>query len=295
MRENVYVDRLFAGYEDTPEIRDFKEEIAANLKERIRALVAGGLDEGAAFDKATAELGDVMAIADDVGKKKRNEAIGRMYMSARVPLTTKTAAGITAATGALLLAVGLSLIALFSGADYAFAFYNISVVLLAVSCGLYVFFGLTQETASHYAMKRGRALAYGVVFAAALLGAGLAVVVFLGGGFELALAVGFKTAFILPAICALIFLGATGKTRQKPWLKAMVERDIENSMSFHHDMVDPVRAARFGVASGGLWLLAISVFLALGFLLSWQYSWLVFPFALAIQVFMTATIFVKRK
>jgi hypothetical protein len=73
----------------------------------------------------------------------------------------------------------------------------------------------------------------------------------------------------------------------------MVEHEIENSMRFHIDMVDPVRAARFGVASGGLWILAIAVFLTCGFTVSWQYSWLVFPFTLAIQVFMTATIFGK--
>ena len=144
-------------------------------------------------------------------------------------------------------------------------------------------------------MKKGRALAYGIVCFAAFLGAGLAVVSFLFDGLEMSVALGIKIALVLPAICALIFLLVTETTRQKPWLKAMVNRDIENSMKFHQDMVNPVKAAKFGVASGGLWILAIAVFITLGITIHWHYAWLVFLFTLAIQAFMTTTIFEKKK
>ena len=122
---------------------------------------------------------------------------------------------------------------------------------------------LMEETTAHYSMKKGRALAYGIVCFAAFLGAGLAVVSFLFYGFEMSVSSGIKIAFILSAICALIFLLATETNRQKPWLKAMVNRDIENSMKYHQDMVNLVKAAKFGVASGGLWILAIAVFITL--------------------------------
>ena len=295
MREKVYVDRLFADYEDTPEIVDFKEEITGNLIEHIKALMSKGINEEKAFEKAAAELGDITVIADAVGKKKRNEAIGQMYMKEKVPITKKTAGGLTAASGLLLFAAGLSLIAFFNKTDNNQWFYYISSVLLAVSCGMYTYFGLTQETTAHYAMKKGRALAYGIVCLAAFLGAGLAVVSFLSYGFEMSVVLGIKTMFILPAICALIFLLVTETKRQKPWLKAMVDRDIENSMKFHQDMVNPVKAAKFGVASGGLWILATAVFITLGIVTGWHYSWLVFLFALAIQLFMTMTIFEEKK
>ena len=294
MKEKVYVDRLFADYEDTLEIRDFKEEIAGNLKERIKELLTKGISEEKAFDQATAELGDITAIADEVGKKKRNEAISQMYMKAKVPLTKKTAAGLTVASGLFLLSVGLVLITFFGKMSDAWLYYT-SAVVLSVACSLYVYFGLTQETAAHYPMVSRRALAYGFVCLIGFLGAGLAVVSFLFNGVEMSAALGIKMALILPAICALIFLLTTETKRHKPWLKAMVEREIENSMRYHMDMVDPVKAARFGVASGGLWILAIAVFITLGFVISWQYSWLVFLFTLAIQVFMTATIFGKEK
>jgi len=292
MKEKVYVDRLFADYEETPEIKDFKEEITANLTERVRGLAQKGYSEEQAFDEAAAELGDITAIADEVGKKKRNEAIGQLYMRAKVQITKRTAGGMAAASGLLLLAAGLALVTFFSGTDSAYL-YNIAVVLLSAACGSYAYFGLTQETAAHYAMKKGRALAYGAACTACFLGAGFAIVAFLIGSFELSSALIIKTAFVLPAICALIFLLATEPKRQKPWLKAMVERETENSARFMQDMVNPSKAARFGVASGGMWVLAIAVFATL-FIFGWQHAWLVFLFALATQVFMVLTIFEKK-
>jgi len=294
MKEKVYVDRLFADYEDTPEIRDFKEEIAGNLRERIKELVSKGLDEENAFDKATAELGDITAIADEVGKKKRKEAIGQMYMRVKVPITKKTAVGMSVASGLLLIGVVLALITFFRATGVASPYYS-TAVMLSVACALYTYFALTQETAAHYPMKSRRALAYGIVCLIGFLGAGLAVVSLLFHGFEISAALVIELISILLTICTLIFLLATETKRQKPWLKALVEREIEDSIKFHMDIVDPIKAARFGVASCGLWVLAIALFVTLGLLIGWQHSWLLFLFSMAIQVFMTATIFGKKK
>lgn len=57
MKVQVYVDRLFQGYEDTLELRDFKEEIAINLQERIKELQNRGITSDEAFEMAVAELG----------------------------------------------------------------------------------------------------------------------------------------------------------------------------------------------------------------------------------------------
>jgi len=292
MKEKIYVDRLFAGYDDTPELSDFKEEITVNLRERIKEFISKGMSEEDAFEKAAAELGDITAIADTAAKQKRNETIGQIYMQAKVPLTKRTAAGLTAASAFLLLAVGLGLISFFGNTDVKCSY--VAAVLLAVSCGLYTYFGLTQETTAHYAMKSGRAFAYGVVCLAGVLGAGLAVVSFLIGGWEMSASLIVKAVFILPAICGLIFLLATEPKRQKPWLKAMMERETEkqmNSMEVHYEITDPVKAAKFGVASGALWLFAIALFITLGVFIGWHISWIPLLFALPIQVLMVAGIF----
>ncbi|MDR1157490.1 MAG: permease prefix domain 1-containing protein [Oscillospiraceae bacterium] len=291
MKEKIYVERLFAAYDDTPELRDFKEEITVNLRERVKELTDKGMTGDEALEKAFAELGDITAIADAVAKQKRTETIGQMYMKAKVPLTKRTAAGITAATGALLIAAGIAFISFFGHAGAGT--YYFAAALLAVACGLYTYFGLTQETAAHYAMKHGRALAYGAVCLAGFLGAGLSVVSFLVDGWEMSAAIGVKAALLLPAICGVIFLLATETKRQKPWLKAMIHHEVGAPMTFHYELVDPVKAVRFGVMSGGLWLLAVALFVTLGIFVDWGVSWLPPLFALPIQVFMVAYIFKK--
>jgi MFS family permease len=293
MKEKVYVERLFADYEDSPEIRDFKEEIVANFAERVKELVSTGLDEEKAFEKAAAELGDITAIADEVGKKKRNEAIGQMYIGAKMSVSKRTAIGLALATGLLLLAVGTALLAFFGTSESAAPYY-LAAFLLASALGTYTFFGLTWESATHYAMKNGRALAYGFACLLGFLGAGLAVVSFLLDGFAMSAALGLKMALLLPAICALVFLGLTESDRQKPWLRAIVEREREESLQNHAEIVNPVKAAKFGVTSVALWILAVGVFLTIGFAIGWQYAWLAFVFALALQMFMVTTIFEKK-
>ena len=299
MREKVYVERLFADYADSPELRDFKEEIAVNLCERVGELLRDGMSDNQAFAKATAELGNITAIADDAAQQKRAETIGQIYMSAKVPLNKRSAAGISTATALLLLALGTLLVNPFVLADVAL--YNISAVLLALACASYVFFGLTQETAAHYALGRNRALAYGAITLLGVLGAGLAVVSFLFAGWQLSGALALKLALVLLAICGLIFLLATETSRQKPWLKAMQGDfaqqyqeaflgQLQSKILKHESIVDTVRAARFGVLSGALWLLAFALCITLGVFAGWDVAWLPPLFALPLQVLMVVGI-----
>jgi fatty acid desaturase len=86
---------------------------------------------------------------------------------------------------------------------------------------------------------------------------------------------------------------ATEPKRLKPWLKALVDHEIESSMKHHLDRVDPVKSARFGVMSGALWLFAIALCITIGVFLGWQFSWLPPVFALPVQVLMTVSILKK--
>lgn len=293
MREKVYVDRLFADYENTSQLKDFKEEITVNLQERVKEFILEGLAEDAAFDKATAELGDITAIADDLGKKKRVEAIGEMYVGAAVPMSKKTAAGIAAATGLLLFGVLTGVITYFATDQLYVGIFGASIFITAAIV-IYVFAGLVRETAYYYAMKEIRAafyaLACGMMVFGIFIAAGL-----LAMRFEVLGSLGAILVFVCPSICALIFLFATEKSRYKPWFKAMMEEESGKYMHYENVQVDSVKATKFGVQSGGLWILAIALFITLGFLIGWKFSWLVFLFALAIQVFMVTTIFEKKK
>jgi hypothetical protein len=83
MGTQKYVDGLFSGYEQTPTLCDFKEELRSNLNDRIANLIKKGMSEQMAFDKATTELGDISALADEISLKKKKEVFSEMYMKTK--------------------------------------------------------------------------------------------------------------------------------------------------------------------------------------------------------------------
>lgn len=97
-----YVDDLFQGYETTPELEDFKEEIVMNLKDRVQDLEKEGKSSDEAFAEAVSELGDITAIADDLSREKRKEIIGKMYIDTKPKLSAGYAVGYTLSVGVLL-------------------------------------------------------------------------------------------------------------------------------------------------------------------------------------------------
>jgi hypothetical protein len=54
---------------------------------------------------------------------------------------------------------------------------------------------------------------------------------------------------------------------------------------------DPVTASRFGIFSGAIWIFAIGLFILLGFLIGFKFSWLVFVFAVAFHLMMQGFMF----
>jgi len=78
MNTKKYIDSLFSDYQETSALIDFKEELKSFLDERIKTLVKSGMDEKAAFEKATNELGDMSAVADEISRNKKKEILGTM-------------------------------------------------------------------------------------------------------------------------------------------------------------------------------------------------------------------------
>jgi hypothetical protein len=59
------LDEAFAGLPATHDVQDLKEEIRANLLDRVAELTAGGVDADDAAVRAVGELGDVRALVED--------------------------------------------------------------------------------------------------------------------------------------------------------------------------------------------------------------------------------------
>jgi len=305
MNAKEFVDSLFRGYEETAALADFKEELLGNLNAKIESLVKKGMDADAASTKASAELGDVSALADELSLKKRKEVFEEVYMDIRNFMNAKRVAGYVTFGALALFGIIVALIVLFagkwwdSGFDMSGVFGSMLPFLTAAVAG-FTWLGLTQETASTYPVSKKRAAWYAA--AAGLIAFGLLivpVVLFSGrlkegthkalgaitalnsGGLEILGAISVLIPFVLPGIGMLVFLVLTEKDRLKPWAKDFRDKAVKREMEMWSD---PVSASRFGVFSGAIWIFAVGLFILLGLLLGFKFSWLVFVFAVAFQL-----------
>ena len=291
MNAKEFVDSLFKGYEETAELADFKEELLGNLNAKIESLVKKGADADAAFARASAELGDVSALADELSLKKRKEVFEEVYMDIRNFMNAKRVAGYVAFVVSALFGIITALIVLFSGNwrdggfDMTGVFASAMPFLTAAAAG-FTWLGLTQETASAYPVSKKRAAWYAA--GAGLLVFGILTVPIVlfsdglkGGGLEVIGAISVLIPFVLPGIGILVFLGLTEKDRLKPWAKDFRDKAVKREMEMWSD---PAAAARFGMFSGAIWVFAAGVFILLGFLIGFKFSWLIFIFATAFQL-----------
>lgn len=277
MQAESYVDRLFAGYEDTPELLDFKEEITVNLKERIKELQSKGLGPDAAFEKAVAELGDITKIADEISRRKRNEVISRMYFRTMPALDNVHVIGYVVAAGVFLFGVVTSLSIYFSSRDAFLAIASL-MPFVTPSVGAFVFLLLTQETRRNMPMRWIRALLYGLSVSCGLLGINTAAMMYFSVPRDYTVIFGTLIPFLIPSLCLIAYLVLTEKSRRKPWVEEGINRWLEQQTQ---DVVDPRRREQRRLVSGALWLLTAALFVTLGFIFGFRYSWVVFLFAMA--------------
>jgi hypothetical protein len=183
METKEFVHNLFAEYEETAALRDFKEELLSNLDARITSLSAKGLDPQAAFEKATGELGDISTLADQISLRKKQEIIQDAYMGIRTYLKPGRVAMYVIAGAWAVFGIIIAMVVCFTGEEQsaleAFWEPNKNIVgalgtLLAFippAIAAFTFLGITQETAWRYPLSKKRSAWYAL--AAAILSFGL--------------------------------------------------------------------------------------------------------------------------
>jgi hypothetical protein len=306
------VDSLFEGYEETAALADFKDELLGNLNAKIDSLTKKGMGAEEAFAKASAELGDVSALADELSRKKRKEVFEEAYMDIKHYMTPQRVAAYVVFGVAALFGIIAALITFFATReievakyiDFTAAFSSMMPFFTTAIIG-FTYLGITQETASMYPVSKKRGAWYAA--AAGLIAFGLSTmpIIFFGGRFAgdrfvttiqessemLSIITGHSISlislismlipFILPGIGILVFLILTEKDRLKPWAKDFRQKAVEQEMAMWQD---PATATRFGIFSGAIWIFAAGLFILLGFLIGFRFSWLVFVFAVAFQL-----------
>ncbi|GAA4694932.1 hypothetical protein APR04_002482 [Promicromonospora umidemergens] len=298
------LDEAFVGLPATADVQDLKEEIRANLLDRVAELTTGGVAPDEAARRAVDELGDVRALVEEASGQTADGGAGAPAMPSpavanaaaaaaerrREPVARRDAAGIVVASVVAVLAL-VPLVAatafLVGNADRIDGDAPEHLVLLLVApflsgpaVGWIVAASLMRETATNYPMPRRRAVAYGA--AAAILLTGLV------AGFEYygvfaRPASAFQTAVPLFVVGGgwLAYLVATQTNRHKPWV---LEQAREHAQAGDRFEKDPAAAARFGIYATIVWTLTAAAFLAVGFTVSWL--WALLPALLGVAAFM---------
>ena len=313
-----HIDKMFADYQENPALADFKEELTIHIDERIKGLVKKGMDEKSAFEKAINELGDVSVIADEIGKKKRQDVFSEMYMKTRNYITPVKGALYVLCGLVLGLAVILPLLTWYASGMVAGTVMVLLPFGMAAVLG-FLFLGLMQETATREAMSWKRAIWYVLAAGLILFGVLVAFVTYFGmesagpsnsagvidtyvytlygnkmfkqGSTSVVGAIAVLMIFSLPGIALGIFLILTEKNRSKSW----VIRQREEQMKYADEQFgSPANAQRFGLICGALWIAAIAVFVLLTILVGIKFSWIAIVTALVIQMIVMA-VFTRGK
>lgn len=265
-----YLDEAFAGRPMTAELQDLKEEIRSNLAARVAELQGDGATPPEAAATAIAELGDLAEIIDG---ETAGPATGPANQASAFALNKVTPrSGFVIGVVLLSLAGVAALLWLFlilgtgEAGDNAAASAVLAGLVLWLATGAITAWSLRQETSQNYPVPLRRALGYGAASAAAMAGLTLMATVAVAG-------MGLLVAgvfVLLGAVVGFIKLGISQTNRKKPWVRA-VQLGFQGMDKFSED---PVAAARFGIYTAVIWLVALAAFVLLSFTAGFAWSWL---------------------
>lgn len=262
------LDEAFAGIEPTPDAQDLKEEMRANLEARVAELEADGVSPDAAARRAIGELGDIRELLGELPDAPRRSpwdppAGVRIRPKPAFVVRVTVAATVVAAALATFALGALGVIPLPLGATIGL------LALGASAIGWTVGDALHQETTTNHPMPQARA---GGFYAATSL-----VIFALGFGALIALGPAPLWTVVFPSIALVLgialfaFLGATQTNRHKSWALRHSEQYTQQEDRFSQD---PAAAARFGIYTLVIIVVAVVAFIVLGFTTGWAWAWL---------------------
>jgi MFS family permease len=270
------LDEAFAGIEMTPDVQDLKEEVRANLMARVADLEAAGTSPAAAALQAIDELGDVhelvgesIAVVPGAGART---ASGWGAQSAALRLARvrpKPAFVVRIVVASIVTAAGLLLAAL--GATGVLVFpIGVTILMLGIGAtgvGWLVGDSLVQETTTNHPMPSVRGAGYALASFLTVYGLGFGALVALGA---LPLwGIVFAAVGIVAGVVLFAFLAATQTNRHKAWV-----RQAHSEWPPNRFEEEPESAARFGIYTAVIWLVAFALFVVLSFTIGWAWSWL---------------------
>ena len=260
------LDEAFAGIEPTADVQDLKEEIRFNLSARADELERSGLSPADAARRAVEELGDVRELVAEV-HEGQDATRGALPDHLRYRVRPRPSFVVRTVVLSLVALAGLTVIVLdaFGLVPAAIGWLWAVVAAIALTIGVVTADALRQETTTNYPLPTRRAIGFGG--GTGLILAGLGVGWLVVQGLELSWLV-LAALLAVGGIVLLSYLGATKTNRHKPWVLHQTA-DFEDRFT-----QDPVSAARFGIYTAAIWVVAFTVFVVLSFTVGWAWSWL---------------------
>ncbi len=271
------LDEAFDGVEMTPDARDLKEEVRANLLARV--------DELEAAQQAMGELGDVRELlettpgvvapavpADHAELMRRHRVRPKPGFVARTVLLSVAAVGLLVLT--VLCATGV--IPIVPGPLFAFLGFAATALALIVGDAL------SQETTTNHPMPPRRAGGYALATFLGVWGLGLGGLVAIG---TLPVwVIVFAAMGIVASIGLFAFLGATQTNRMKAWAReAFIAQHPHNRFDD-----EPETAARFGMYTAVIWTVTFAIIVVLVFTVGWWWAPLAFVGGFALMLLLLA-------
>ncbi|MGW6454005.1 hypothetical protein [Isoptericola sp. NPDC055063] len=189
----------------------------------------------------------------------------------------------------VVLVAALAFAGLAAAGAFAFGLPGIAYAALlltaASAAGFVVGLSLSQETTTNHPMPSRRAGGYYLATGLTVLALLLALFTVLGV-FDAWMYVVAGAGFVVGGTLFTL-LGVTQTNRKKAWVRDVARA---HATGHHYDRFehDPAAAARFGVYTVVIWLVAFVVFVVLGLTVGWAWSWLTFVVALAVMMLILA-------
>jgi hypothetical protein len=272
------LDDAFAGVEMTPDAQDLKEEVRANLLARVAELEASGVAPADAAPQAISELGDVRALLVESGVGPQGAPstgwAAQVAALQRYKVRPKPRFVVGVVVASLAIVIGLVLVVLAVVDLLPLPIGAVIGLLGIVSTGAAWLVGdsLAQETTTNHPMPTLRAGGYFFATLLATYGLGFGALVIVG---ELPVwTVVFAALGVVAAIVLFAILGSTQTNRHKAWTRRAFPPSGDYPGSRFE--TEPDTAARFGIYTAVIWIVAFVVFLVLSFTIGWAWSWLAF-------------------
>lgn len=297
MTENTHIHRLldeaFLGVQMTPDAQDLKEEVRANLMARAAELEASGLPPTDAAIEAVAELGDVRDLlsedATDASAAPSSSVRGGAphedfaALSQRYRVRPKPGFAVRTVVWAGVAVLGITLCVLSAvgvlpivlGGQIAF------LGFASTALGLLVGDSLSQETTTNHPMPQQRAGGYALATFLAAFGLGIGGLVWAGS--MPVWGIVFVALGVIASILLFAFLGSTQTNRHKAWTRHAHAHEPPNRFER-----EPEAAARFGIYTVAIWILAFAAIAALVFTVGWWWAPVAFAAAFALWMFVLA-------